>query len=95
MEIQKDEIFTLFRKLLRLLGKDELQNCKGYYLENTGEIGGYIVVEQIEYGGKNYPFGHQKRTLREMYLSLELAIQVAEMIKAKTKAAETLRYGDF
>jgi len=93
MRTTKAEVNTMFKRLLKALGKEQgpimlLDNrdnvnhiSGGYILDYAPIYGGYVIEEECENGGISHPFGSPRRSAREMYLSMLMTAQALENVK--------------
>lgn len=77
MRVTKAELKGMFSRLVKLLGKENLA------LDHVACYGGYVVVEYGEKGSESHPFGCRRRTLKEMYSSLEMAVEALELKRSQ------------
>lgn len=49
-----------------------------FFLDYIACYGGYVIAEKLEDGGKSHIYGSQRRSAREMYLSMYMLAQQLE-----------------
>lgn len=71
MKITKDMVNTQFQRFLEYNGlheATEYNDVGGYSLDFQREYGGYAIECVINVqGAVSYPFGHERRSIKEMY----------------------------
>lgn len=81
MRITKQELFGMFKRLMRAMGKSVDENYKGMYLDHAACYGGYVIEERDkETTGISHPFGAKRRSTKEMYYSMLMAAQALEIL---------------
>lgn len=73
MKVTKTDLKIMFSKFVKLTGIKDLG------LDHIACYGGYVVVQYGENGSESHPFGLRRRTLKEMYSSLEMACSALEL----------------
>lgn len=85
MKITKDDVRLMFKMFLKAANKqqapiminDNRDNLNyypgGWTLDYRADCGGWVIEEDGENGTISHPFGAQRRSTREMYLSMSMA----------------------
>jgi|HubBroStandDraft_3_1064219.scaffolds.fasta_scaffold34316_6 hypothetical protein len=81
----KKEIIGVFNILCRIMNKTAGHQQGDWCLDYAPIYGGYVIEEIMESGGISHPFGSGRRSAREMYLSLNMAIDAVTEIKHQQK----------
>lgn len=91
MKCTKSEVFGMFKRLCKAMGKyDGALSHNNLALDYAPIYGGYVIEELGTDGGCSHPFGCTRRSAREMYLSMHMAAQALEDIKYKQEQLKKL-----
>jgi hypothetical protein len=81
MRITKAEVRGMFKRLVKAMGEDVERG--DLVLDYVSHYGGYVIEEISFQGGVSHPFGCVRRTAKEMYLSMYMAVQALEDMRHK------------
>lgn len=80
--ITKSELIGMFKRLAKAMNKRiDAGSCNGLGLDHNAIYGGYMIVEYGEHGSESHPFGSARRSAKEMYLSMYMAVVALEQYR--------------
>ncbi len=83
MKYLRSEVHGMFQRLAKALSESEFieKERSGWYLDYNAVCGGYVIEYVNKEGGAiHHPFGAKRRNAKEMYLSMAMAVQAAELM---------------
>lgn len=81
----KREIQCTFESLCKNMGKTAGYKEGNWCLDHAPIYGGYVIQAQLEGGGIDHPFGSDRRSGSEMYLSMQMAIRAFQELRYQQK----------
>lgn len=84
MKYTTTEVKGMFTRLAKAMNKRiDAGSWSGLGLDYVACYGGYVIVEYGENSSESHPFGCQRRSAKEMYLSMYMTAIALENIKIK------------
>jgi galactokinase/mevalonate kinase-like predicted kinase len=88
MRITKKELQTYFNIFVQEMNKEQkytINNNGGWLLDYAACYGGYVIEQQEGNGCISHPLGIRRRSLKDMHLALEFAIEALRLKQRNTE----------